>query len=118
MQPQLAGSRPSTPMAAGRTTCSVECWHAGEHVGQPNQWINVVEFRCHDQVVIAAARLAPRSEPAKSHDFRPSAKLGAPVRPCKAALGGSLRCISPTSIYGIGLASSNHAGSPVSDWMR
>ncbi|OHV77372.1 hypothetical protein LCM4579_27290 [Ensifer sp. LCM 4579] len=43
---------------------------ASEHVGKPCLRIDVVKLGAHDQsVAMKAARSAPRSKPAKSHDF-------------------------------------------------
>jgi len=47
---------------------------AREHVGEPSRWVDVIEL-CRQMISVAmmAARSAPRSEPANSHDLRPSA---------------------------------------------
>src|ERR1700704_4824775 len=44
-----------------------------KHVGQPSLRIDVIEPAGLDQRFITAARSPPRSEPANSHDFLPSA---------------------------------------------
>jgi hypothetical protein len=46
---------------------------AREHVRKPSLRVDVVEPRSLDQRVLTAARSPPRSEPANSHDLRPSA---------------------------------------------
>ena len=45
----------------------------GENIGVPRLRVDVVHFAVTMRVFMSAAGSPPRSDPAKSHDFRPSA---------------------------------------------
>jgi hypothetical protein len=67
------------PFSGNRKPALRDVSDLAEHIGQPCLRIDVVELGRHS-VVMAAARSAPRSEPAKSHDFLPSANPEEQVR--------------------------------------
>src|SRR5829696_4841415 len=65
-----------------------------EDVGEPGLRSTSLSFAVAISVATLAARSAPRSEPAKSHDRRPSAK---PLRARSAAMPDHLQQIAATA---------------------
>ncbi len=59
--------------SSGRRLCGMPAMRASTSANQANGSTSL-SFAVAISVVIAAARAAPRSEPAKSHDLRPRAK--------------------------------------------
>jgi len=57
LTPPFAGWAASIPMAATHGAALAACGDAGEHVCQPSQRINIVEFRRHDLSARSAALL-------------------------------------------------------------